>query len=94
MLRDLLREIAAEDGAVRPAELARRLGVERSAVEGMIGELVRLGRLGTERSAIACPLGSMRGSCGRTCAGPEECPLVARLPSALGVARRQVQRRD
>jgi hypothetical protein len=93
MLRDLLREIAAADGAVRPAELAHRLGVERSAVEGMVGELVRLGRLGTERSVAACPLGSGRGSCGHTCGGAADCPLVARLPAAL-VARGRVQRRD
>lgn len=77
-----MREIAAAEGAVRPDQLARALGVERSAVEGMIGELVRLGRLRAGPEGM-CAAGRGRGPCGRTCDPAGGCPLIARMPAAL-----------
>lgn len=91
MLRELIREIEAANGAARPSELARRLGVERSAIDGMIDELVRLGRLGAD-PADRCPLRVGRGPCGRTCGADGRCPLPVRLPAPLGVVHAPAER--
>ncbi|MBM3958062.1 MAG: helix-turn-helix domain-containing protein, partial [Gemmatimonadetes bacterium] len=41
----ILREFGRADGALTLGELAGRLGIERSALDGMIRLLVRKGRL-------------------------------------------------
>ena len=45
MLSKILREFEDRNGPLDLNELSRRLGVERSALGGMLGLLVRQGRL-------------------------------------------------
>ena len=45
MLRQILKEFKYADGPLDLKELSRRLGVERSALEGMLQLLVRQGKL-------------------------------------------------
>lgn len=45
MLSQILGELESAGGAIDLNELSRRLGVQRSALEGMIETLVRKGRL-------------------------------------------------
>ncbi|HSL58010.1 MAG TPA: MarR family transcriptional regulator [Acidimicrobiales bacterium] len=84
MLRRLLAELAGVDGPVDPGHLARRLRVDRSAVEGMLGEAVRLGLLEADRTADPAECGGASGACGGRC-DPTDCPLVARLPVVLRI---------
>lgn len=84
MLRRLLAELAAGDGPVDAAELARRLDVDRSAVEGMLDELVRLGRLEPlVDGAPVCHDAEAHG-CGSSC-DPATCPFPTRLPLAYRI---------
>ena len=59
-LSGILREFENARGDITLAELARHLGVERSALDGMIQLLVRKGRLrevgGVEGSCAGCGL--------------------------------------
>jgi len=59
-LSGVLREFENARGDITLAELARHLGVERSALDGMIQLLVRKGRLrevgGAEGSCTGCGL--------------------------------------
>ena len=57
MLSQIIEEFKKADGVIELNELGRRLGVERSALEGMLELLVRQGKLrevGTETCAH-CP---------------------------------------
>ena len=59
MLAQIINELKQADGLLDLNELSRRLGVERSALEGMLELLVRQGKLrevgaGTETCAH-CP---------------------------------------
>jgi len=66
-------------------QLSRKLGVQESALEGMIQFWVRKGRLTVHKgrggltemqvcSGAACSL--------RSCSGPEGCPLLPRTPTS------------
>jgi predicted transcriptional regulator len=62
MLLTILKEFKESGGAINLDELSLRLGVERSALDGMLDVLVRQGKLQT-----VCAAGtSACGSCG-TC---------------------------
>ncbi|MEI7990119.1 MAG: FeoC-like transcriptional regulator [Chloroflexota bacterium] len=65
MLSKLL-EILRNDGAADRDSLARRLGVERSALDGMLLLLERSGRL-----QVNCYEGAACHSC-----GVRECPVI------------------
>lgn len=50
MLEEILDEIERENGPITVKELARRLGVEPAALEGMLDFLERKGKLELRRS--------------------------------------------
>ena len=69
MLQRILNEFESAAGGMSINELSQRLGVERSALEGMIGYLVRKGILRDEAAAgMECnPAGSTCASCAKHC---------------------------
>jgi hypothetical protein len=65
MLQRIYEELKAADGPVDLPRLARTLGIDRSALDGMLMQMVRLGKLReltSERSADVCCTGCS-GSC-------------------------------
>ncbi len=82
MLQQVLQALETTSGPVSLDELSRRLGIERSALEGMIAFWVRKGRLQA----------SAGGPCGRGCGhcGPraEGCVFNAGGPRAIVVTER------
>lgn len=81
LLREVLRELEAAEGPVNMNALSQKLGVERSALEGMIQFWVRKGRLKDderENEQIFATCGG--GSCGGGCPGPQGCPYVLKMP--------------
>lgn len=86
MLQQVLAEIRAATGPVNLNELARRMNVERSALDGMIQFWIRKGRLQetdiyTDVPAEVCS----SGSCGGSCPGPKGCPFVMPLPRSYSI---------
>jgi hypothetical protein len=86
MLKRVLQEVEATNGPIHTAELSRRLGIERSALEGMIAYWVRKGRLmdGEETDQVCSPTA---GHCGATCSGTANCAFIARMPRSYTVPR-------
>lgn len=75
-------------------ELSRKLGIEQSALQGMLEHLVRTGRVHDDlaqspnRSPATClPTNSRTSTYCASCAGVQECPFVTRLPRTLTVAK-------
>ena len=78
MLSQVLRQIQAAQGTLRLNELATRLNIEPSALEGMLAFWVSKGRLNPvsiEGDAAACA-----SPCVGSCPGAAACPFVAKMP--------------
>ena len=81
MLRQLIQEIETARGAIRMGELSHKLGVESSALDGMIQFLVQTRRMGdSEASNKDSSAVCVSHSCGITCPGAASCPFVAKMP--------------
>ena len=78
-MNKVLREIENAKGALDLGELNRRLGIDRSALEGMIQFWVRKGRLVDEQGA-GMAAAHTAGSCGAACSGYDSCAFVAKMP--------------
>ena len=68
MLGGILREMSNSPGPLSVLEIGRRLGIDRSALEGMLETLVRLGKLAEVSAAYS---GDCRGCSG--CGGCGSC---------------------
>lgn len=78
VLRRVLQELEMAQGPVDLSDLGRKLGVERSALEGMIAFWVRKGRL--KDDYLMC----LGGDCGESCSGAS-CPLLRKLPRSFSL---------
>jgi len=86
MLRQVLQELESARSAVNLNDLGRKLGVERSALEGMIAYLVHKGKLRDDERAQEIAMGLCNsGSCGGSCPGPQGCPFVMKMPRTFSL---------
>lgn len=86
MLRQVLRELESAKSAVNLNELSRKLGIERSALEGMIAYLVQKGELRDDERAQEIAMGLCdSGSCGGSCPRPQGCPFVMKMPRTFSL---------
>jgi len=83
MLKEVLHAIEAANGPVHVGELSRQLGIERTALEGMIAYWVQHGRL-QDDSAPQDSCGPA-GHCGPTCTGTSTCAFVVKMPKSYSV---------
>ena len=63
LLRQVLQEIESAQGPISLNDLSRKLGVEPSALEGMISFLVRKGRLQQDAASLHPDTGAIHASC-------------------------------
>ncbi len=84
LLHEVLRVLEQAEHPLSFSELSRHLGVEPSALQGMIDFWVRKGRL-----RIVGPLDGtqceMSGCVGCSASGPARCPLVFHEPTRYTV---------
>lgn len=77
MLNQVLREMQSVQGTVQLNELAARLNVDSSALEGMIAFWVSKGRL---KPVSADDTAGCASPCAGSCPGAAQCPFVAKMP--------------
>jgi hypothetical protein len=86
MLIQILREMAATEGTLRLDEIASRLNMDASALEGMLAFWVSKGRVqmadGLDSTAVPCGSG-----CGDECTAAATCPLVGKIPRMFTVKK-------
>ena len=98
MLRLLIHELEQARIPMSLNELSRKLGIEQSALQGMIEHLVRTGRVHddlaqsptqtlTQSPTTCLPTNSRTSAYCASCAGVQGCPFVTRLPRTLTVAK-------
>jgi hypothetical protein len=85
MLIRLLREIETSQGTVRLDDLSRKLGVERSALEGMIAFWARKGRLQGDQETTLPPDMCSSGICAGSCPGLRHCPFKVKTPETYSI---------
>ncbi len=87
MLQQILLEIEKAQGPLDLNNLARKLGIERSALEGMIQFWVRKGRLKDSEleTELNCDT-SDSTACGGSCPGPQNCSFVMTMPRTYSLA--------
>jgi len=90
LLDRLVDELRTERGPVRSSDLARRIGVSESALDGMISVLTAKGVLSAppdpgEGESIACS----GVACGSTCIGLDACPFIANVPDTYTLVLNQ-----
>lgn len=86
ILDRLVDELHRAKGPVSASTLSQRLGVDRSALDGMLGTLVARGALvgdGGSGEVVACG----GGECGMTCDGLARCPFIVAAPQTLSFPR-------
>jgi hypothetical protein len=86
MLSQVVTELKNAESGVNLNELSRKLGIERSALQGMIAYLVLKGKLQDDEKAYEMALGLCdTGSCGGSCPGPQGCPFVMKIPRTFSL---------
>ncbi|HEY83927.1 MAG TPA: hypothetical protein G4N96_02260 [Chloroflexi bacterium] len=97
MLHQVLNEFKSAQGALNLSDLARKLKVEQSALDGMIQFWVRKGRIEDSQLANSPALSAVKGaapsacsglSCAGSCPGPQGCPYVMEMPRILSYVKK------
>ena len=91
MLHAILHELQTASGPVTLRQLSRKLGVQESALAGMIQFWVQKGRLSLTESAGGMAEMQVCSSqaCFRSCPGPAQCPLVTQMPAGYHLPENQ-----
>ena len=84
VLERVLAELAEAKGPIRSTDLARRVGVSESALEGMIEVLVAKGRLSSSERGPPGPGAAGPGALGAAAAGAKAAGAKAAGPQAVG----------
>ena len=81
MLQQVLEELKTAKGPVSLDALAHKLGVERSALEGMIQFWIRKGRIKDDILESESPHDVCESVCSTSsCSGPKNCTFVMSMP--------------
>lgn len=86
MLWRVLQEFEAASAPLDLNELSRRLGIDRSALDGMIEFWVRKGRLVDDATGAAAATSACAGhGCGGHCASAAHCPFTMTMPRTISL---------
>ena len=90
MLQKVLQEVKSVQGPINLNDLAHKLDIDRSALEGMIQFWVRKGRLKNDQLEPE-PTHEMcsSASCSSSCSGPKDCPFVMTMPRTYSLTLRK-----
>ena len=86
MLNQVLAELKSAESVLNLNDLSHKLDIDRSALEGMILDLVEMGKLQDGDKAAEVAIGMCdSGSCSASCPGPTGCPFVMKLPRTFSL---------
>lgn len=86
MLWRVLHEFGAASAPLDLNELSRRLGIDRSALDGMIEFWVRKGRLVDDAAGGAAATAACAGhGCGGHCPSAAHCPFTMTMPRTISL---------
>jgi len=84
MIARLLELLQSHPGEIDQQTLCAELGISPVMLQNYLDVLVRTGRISPSKtSEPACSQGKNCLTSGKTCPGPEECPLVMLSPNQV-----------
>jgi hypothetical protein len=86
MLNQVLRELQSSGGTLRLSELAARVNMEPSALDGMLTFWASKGKFAPVK--IDGDSASCATPCMGSCPGASQCPFVAKLPKMYEVKKK------
>jgi hypothetical protein len=86
MLIQVLREIKTSQSTLNLDDLGRKLGVERSALQGMIDYWVRKGRLQDDQEMAITPDICTSVGCAGSCTGSRNCSFKVKMPKTYSIS--------
>ena len=86
ILDRLIDEIRSTGGPVHTGDLATRLGLQASALDGMLDLLARKGLLAAPDDDASSEGYACGQDCGHLCAGARSCPFVVEVAARRWVA--------
>ena len=91
MLNQVLQEIQQANSPITINELGRKMGIESSALQGMIDFWVRKGRLRDDDALVEDEAACDTGSCGDSCYGLTACPFTAKMPRSYSIPLHKIE---
>jgi hypothetical protein len=86
MLKQVLDRVRLADSPISLNELSHELGVEQSALEGMIDYLVQRGKLRDDDEQLAAVVPACEsGGCGGACPGVQHCSFTVKMPRTFSL---------
>ncbi|MEN8040110.1 MAG: FeoC-like transcriptional regulator [Actinomycetota bacterium] len=86
ILDRVLEELRSAKGPIRSNDLATKVGVSETALDGMISVLVAKGKLaGSDPEPIEETVACSGIACGTSCVGLEKCPFIADVPETYAL---------
>jgi hypothetical protein len=86
ILDRLLDELHSVKGPIKSSDLANRIGVSQSALDGMIEVLVGKGKLvGSPDMADDDLIACSGTACGVLCVGLDQCPFIVDVPEMFSL---------
>jgi hypothetical protein len=86
MLARLLKLLLARQGEIDQRQLCAELGISTVMLQNYLDVLVRTGRISPyQPGGTACNQAENCLSSGKTCPGPEECPLLMLAPRQISI---------
>ena len=93
MLARLLKLLLARQGEIDQHQLCAELGISPEMLQNYLDVLVRTGRISPYQTGeTACNQVETCLSSGKTCPGPEECPLAMLAPSQISITFQEPSR--
>ena len=82
ILDRLIHEVEAARGPITSKEIARRIGVSGSTLDGMVSVLVATGRLAGNAGPGTEPIACSGVACGTSCVGIDDCAFIVAVPQS------------
>ena len=92
MLNQVLYEIETAQRPITLQELSHKMGIDLSALEGMLLFWVRKGRIQNDDEGDSCE--SKLGSCGLSCSGTENCAFIAKMPKTYSIPTKDISQKS
>lgn len=86
MLIQVLRDIKTSKCTLNLDSLSRKLGVDRSALQGMIDYWVHKGRLRDDQEMAMTPDICTTVGCAGSCTGPRNCSFKVKMPKTYSIS--------
>jgi hypothetical protein len=94
MLTRILQEFDRATAPISLNDISQKLGIDRSALEGMVAYLVQKGKLRDDHQVQQAAARSCQTGACASCAGAQHCPFAMEMPRTFSRPAADAKGRD